>query len=127
MNADDLLHEALETLKDRGATRDAGDGERAMHRIVATFNALTGRALSETDGWVFMLCLKLGRAHEGGFHRDDWVDLIGYAALASESAIRAQDFEEWATAPMRMAEEAPESFPQPLLKPLGVGLHAELE
>lgn len=82
-----FLREALHALQDRAAVRDQ-EQERSMARAVATFNALTGLGMSETDGWVFMCVLKLARARQGAFHADDWTDLAGYAGLAGESAAR---------------------------------------
>jgi hypothetical protein len=87
LSATDLLREAEAIMEDRAAARDQGE-ERSMARTVRAFNAITGQNLSETNGWLFMLVLKLGRAHGGGFHADDWKDLPGYAALAGECAIR---------------------------------------
>ena len=73
--------------KERGESRDSG-GQRSMAHTVEAFNAITGHDFSETDGWVFLLVLKLGRAHVGGYHQDDWLDMPGYAALAAESALK---------------------------------------
>lgn len=83
-----ILEAAAQIARERGATRDQGD-TRSMARTVAAFNAVTGHEFTETDGWVFLLILKLGRAHGGNFHADDWLDQPGYAALAAESAIKA--------------------------------------
>lgn len=83
-SAKSYLDSAAETLCQRGEKRDSDAGERSMHRIVSVFNALTGHRLTEAEGWKFMLCLKLARAEAGKFDPDDYVDLIGYAALLAE-------------------------------------------
>lgn len=83
MRAHELLEQAGFALKDRAATRDQ-DSERSMALTVGIFGAMTGKHLSELDGWRFMVALKLARAARGQCHVDDWIDLAGYAALAGE-------------------------------------------
>jgi len=84
------LQKAMDAIADRGRTRDpdSAKGERSMATAVATFNALTGHALSEVDGWHFMLVLKQARAQGGAHNPDDYVDIAGYAGLAEEAADR---------------------------------------
>lgn len=84
--AEKMLLQAQETLQDRAKLRDTPNGERSMDRTVAAFNSLTGNSLSTLDGWLFMLCLKLARSQQGGYHPDDFLDLVGYAVLAGEEA-----------------------------------------
>lgn len=93
MNANKFIEDALHVLTTRGKQRDSGNGEeRSMNSTVDIFNAATkGRYnMPEEDGWLFMLCLKLGRdanqkEHKGvRYNRDDIVDLIGYSALYGE-------------------------------------------
>lgn len=88
----EILEEAALTLKSRGVSRDTGGGaERSMTRAVATFNAAEGLHLTERQGWIFMVCLKLARAKatrdNSGWISDDYVDLAGYSALAAEGAL----------------------------------------
>lgn len=87
MSAPDVLRTAAETIEARAAERDKPEGERSMARVVQGFNALSGHKLSETDGWLFMAVLKIGR-HYGGsrYQPDDFVDLSAYGALAGEAA-----------------------------------------
>lgn len=81
-----FLKEASSALKDRASQRDTPEGERSMSRTVALFNAYKGEELlSETDGWVFMVFLKLIRGDQGKFIKDDYVDGAGYMALAGEA------------------------------------------
>lgn len=93
MKANEFIQDALRVLESRGKQRDSGNGEeRSMSTTVDIFNAATkGRyAMSEEDGWLFMLCLKLGRdanqkEYKGvKYNRDDIVDLVGYSALYGE-------------------------------------------
>lgn len=81
-----ILQAGIDAMADRAATRDQPSGERSMVRAVATFNALTEAQLSEREGWLFMVCLKLARAQGGGHNPDDYVDGAAYAALAGEAA-----------------------------------------
>lgn len=83
-----ILRNAAQAIDDRATLRDCPAGERSMTRCVAAFNALTGHALSETEGWHFMSILKLARATAGGHHLDDHTDHAAYAALAGEAAER---------------------------------------
>ncbi len=57
-----------------------------MGTIVKTFNAMTGRDLTEVEGWKFMVILKMVRAQNGGFKADDFVDMAAYVALTGEAA-----------------------------------------
>ncbi|ADE14158.1 conserved hypothetical protein [Nitrosococcus halophilus Nc 4] len=78
-----ILKEAFENIDNRAAERDT-EQERSMARAVALFNAYSGKDLTETEGWMFMCCLKMSRSRAGSFNRDDYVDLASYAALAGE-------------------------------------------
>ena len=86
-SAPELLKEATKILEDRGKIRDSEGGERSMADCIDSFNNITKNTLSETDGWLFMILLKLARSKQGGFHEDDFLDIIGYSALMAESAI----------------------------------------
>lgn len=86
MKAPDILARAKGHIEDRAAARDKPEGERSMARTVAAFNAITGHALSERDGWLFMVTLKQARAcNTSAGHPDDFEDMAAYAALAGES------------------------------------------
>ena len=80
-----LLIDAADAIENRASQRDKPDGERSMRCAVDTFNALTGQQLSEREGWIFMVALKLARAQSGKHTRDDYVDGAAYLALACES------------------------------------------
>lgn len=85
MNAPDILITAADTIAERGTQRDHADGERSMARAVAAYNALTGHALTERDGWMFMAVLKAARAQGGRDRLDDYIDGAAYFALAGET------------------------------------------
>ena len=84
-HASSFLEDAVSTMKQRAAQRDAsGSGERSMERTVNIFNAWTGNKLTVQDGWRFMIALKQAREIQGNFHEDDYVDLAAYAGLLGE-------------------------------------------
>lgn len=83
------LERGIEILADRGKTYDKDDKqqERSMEKIVKVFNIITGKELTEVEGWMFMSCLKQVRAFQKkGFHEDSWQDFVNYAALGAEAA-----------------------------------------
>lgn len=83
-NAREILLEAADVMVERGKQYDGSNEERSMAKIVASFNAKTGRDLTELEGWIFMTDLKAVRALNGG-SRDCFVDGAAYFALAGES------------------------------------------
>jgi hypothetical protein len=86
-----ILADAAVTLEERASQRDTIQ-ERSMRRCVDGFNGLTGHKLSEEDGWLFMVCLKMARARNGRrFHRDDYLDGAAYVALAGECAGKSSE------------------------------------
>lgn len=85
-----IMEEGLAAMLDRADERD-NEGERSMKACVNAFNALYGTNLTETQGWMFMLFLKMSRANGGSFQRDDYVDLSAYAALAGECAAKESE------------------------------------
>ena len=84
--AHEFLEKGVGHMKDRASQRDSEDGERSMKRCVEAFNALEGTNLTETQGWKFMVMLKMARSVSGDFTADDYEDMAAYAGLAGESA-----------------------------------------
>lgn len=84
MKPDKILNDAIKTLSQRGIDYDAPRGERSMAHATAIFNTITGNTLTESEGWTFMLAVKLARAQRGKPKRDTYVDLAGYAGLLGE-------------------------------------------
>ena len=84
--APDLLSKATQHMKDRAATYDKPEGERSMGKTVQAFNAITGRDLKESEGWLLLQLLKDVRLFQRpGYHADSAEDCIAYAALKAES------------------------------------------
>jgi hypothetical protein len=87
MRAPDLLAKAAELMIERGRTYDAEEGgERSMSKTVAAFNVITGRDLTEAEGWLLMQVLKDVRLFtRETYHADSAEDCIAYAALKAEA------------------------------------------
>ena len=84
--AAELLGRAAAHMHDRSATYDEPEGERSMGKIVTAFNAITGRDLTESEGWMFMQQVKLVR---------QMIEAMGYEiatpADARQSLLRLTD------------------------------------
>lgn len=92
--ADWFLTNGALILQDRGKTYDKDDKqeERSMEKIIRIFNVITGHDLTETEGWMFMACVKQIRAFaKKGYHEDSWQDFVNYAALGAESAANVNE------------------------------------
>jgi hypothetical protein len=85
-SAPQILRTAIGHMEERAATYDQPQGERSMGKTVAMFNTLTEAKLTEEQGWLFMACLKMVRAQQGGYRADSYEDGAAYFALAGESA-----------------------------------------
>lgn len=84
--AAELLGRAAAHMHDRSSTYDEPEGERSMGKIVTAFNAITGRDLTESEGWMFMQQVKLVRLFtRSEYHADSAEDNIAYAALLAEA------------------------------------------
>jgi hypothetical protein len=86
VQAPELLGRAAALMHERGKTYDTPEGERSMAKTVAAFNAITGRDLTEAEGWLFMQQLKQVRLFtRSAYHADSAEDNIAYAALMAEA------------------------------------------
>ena len=86
--AQGLLSKARDHLLDRAATYDKPEGERSMGRAVEAFNAITGRDLKESEGWLLLQVLKDVRDRQTRKpHADSLEDCIAYAALKAEARL----------------------------------------
>lgn len=89
MNSIDLLNNAACHMRDRAATYDQPQGERSMGRTVAAFNIITGRGLTESEGWLLLQILKDVRDRQRDEpHQDSLEDCIAYAALKAEARMK---------------------------------------
>lgn len=84
--APELLGRAAAHMHARSSTYDAPEGERSMGKAVAAFNAITGHALTESEGWLLLQVLKDVRLFtRSEYHADSAEDCIAYAALKAEA------------------------------------------
>lgn len=89
-----FVDSVLHTLQSRGQTYDKGGAtkanfalaeERNMLGTITAFNALTGRSLTEAEGWLFMQLLKMRRqATSPQYHPDSMLDQVAYSLLEAE-------------------------------------------
>ena len=64
-----------------------GDAHKNYQRIAALWSLLTGAEIDAPKACLMMAALKLDRAWQNPEHRDSYVDLAGYSAIARESAV----------------------------------------
>lgn len=85
----DYLKQAAAIQEQRGKDYNTEDGERSMAAVVAAFNDLFNQDMTETQGWQFMVLLKMKRLDTAlGHHEDSAADQVSYSALAAESSAR---------------------------------------
>ncbi len=89
-SAHSFLEKGVKHMKDRAAQRDSEDGERSMKACVDAFNAMFGHNLTETQGWQFMVLLKMARSRNK-FNPDDYEDGAAYTGLAGEAHSNEQN------------------------------------
>lgn len=96
--AQSILNAAAGHMQARAATYDNPEGERSMGKAVQAFNAITGRGLSEAEGWLLLAVLKNVRLFQRpGYHADSAEDAVAYGALLAEA--KAREVEQPAAAP----------------------------
>lgn len=89
-SAHTFLEKGVQHMKDRAVQRDSEDGERSMKACVDAFNAMFGHNLTETQGWQFMVLLKMARSRNK-FNPDDYEDGAAYTGLAGEAHSNEQN------------------------------------
>lgn len=86
--AEEFLHSAAEIMGQRGVDYDQDGGERSMGKTVKAFNIITGKDLTEGEGWLLLQLLKDVRQWSTkGVHMDSIQDCIAYAALKAEGLV----------------------------------------
>ena len=101
MKADTILEKAAQHMRDRAATYDKPEGERSMGKTVAAFNAITGRDLTASEGWLMLAVLKQVRVFQAPekAHVDSLEDGPAYLALMAEEMLSVE--------PVKSADEKP--------------------
>lgn len=104
MKATEFLQAAIDTQAERGKQYDSPEGERSMGRTVQAFNAITGRDLTEAEGWLLLQLLKDVRQWQNPdkYHHDSVLDGVAYASLKAEAL--SGDYAGEATAPPQWIE-----------------------
>ena len=90
LTAGSILQTAAQHMEERAATYDQQGGERSISKTVEMFNTLTEHGLTEEQGWLFMVCLKMVRTQQGRYRADSYEDGAAYFALAGESAAQVR-------------------------------------
>ena len=86
-----FLHQAASIMEERGKQYDQPNGERSMEKTVSAFNTISGKNLTESEGWLFMQILKDVRQWQNpDYHADSAEDGVAYSALKAE-ALEAGD------------------------------------
>jgi hypothetical protein len=95
--ADEFLAQSANLLRIRGQEYDKRGGERSMGRAVTAFNTITGKKLTESEGWLLLQVLKDVRQWTSPhYHVDSAEDAIAYSALKAESLEREhKEHESW--------------------------------
>jgi hypothetical protein len=83
----DFLQAAIDVQAERGKQYDAPDGNRSMVKTVQAFNAITGRDLTEAEGWLLMQIVKDVRQWQNPdkYHEDSALDGVAYSSLKAEA------------------------------------------
>lgn len=91
--ANKILTEAAATITSRVVEYDTKAGERTMGHAAEIFNVVKRDktlTMSESDAWLFMMCLKLARSRVGKPKLDTYVDMSAYAALLGECELETR-------------------------------------
>lgn len=89
--AADYLGKAQALMIERGKQYDKPEGERSMGKAVMAFNAITGRNIRESEGWLLLQILKDVRQWQNpAFHAGSAEDCVAYAALKAEALEQEQ-------------------------------------
>lgn len=86
----DLLKEAVEVLSLRG--EHYGEVSADFSRVAKMWSCLyeAGRDIEPHEVAMHMICIKLSRLVESPGHRDNWLDIAGYAACGWEAVVELE-------------------------------------
>ena len=87
--APQLLNKAAAIMEMRGKQYDKEGGERSMSATVQAFNVITGKTITEAQGWLLMALLKMVRDNQKQTpHEDSIEDLVAYSSLYGEARLK---------------------------------------
>lgn len=125
MKATEFLQAAIDTQAERGKQYDSPEGERSMGRTVQAFNAITGRDLTEAEGWLLLQVLKDVRQWQNPdkYHHDSALDGVAYASLKAEALSTGGERDEAEVLPSLPTGWLDVRAPRP---PFGIGQKLDL-
>lgn len=125
MKSTEFLQAAIDTQVERGEQYDSPEGERSMGRTVQAFNAITGRDLTEAEGWLLLQVLKDVRQWQNPdkYHHDSALDGVAYASLKAEALSTGGEHDEAEILPSLPAGWADIRAPH---MPFGIGQKLDL-
>lgn len=82
MNPHKLLQEAADIIGERG--KDYGGVENNFRNIADIYQCATGQSIGSYDVAMMMVAVKLARIQMSPRKKDNYIDLINYAAFACE-------------------------------------------
>ena len=78
----DILSEALAVVRTR--EKEYGEASENWELIASLWSMYLGDHLHHKDVALMMILLKIARAKHPSYHKDNYVDMAGYAAIAAE-------------------------------------------
>jgi hypothetical protein len=78
-----FLLEALDLIEGERA-ESYGDAKENHARIAAMWSALLEKEVTPNQVYLCLIAVKMSRLVESPRHRDSWLDIAGYAALAEK-------------------------------------------
>lgn len=78
-----FLLEALDLIEGERA-ENYGDAKENHARIAAMWSALLEKEVTPNQVYLCLIAVKMSRLMESPRHRDSWLDIAGYAALAEK-------------------------------------------
>ena len=78
-----FLLEALDLIEGERA-ESYGDAKENHARIAAMWSALLEKEVTPNQVYLCLIAVKMSRLVESPTHRDSWLDIAGYAALAEK-------------------------------------------
>jgi hypothetical protein len=85
MKRTEILNKAAEIITgDRNETH--GDAQKTFARIASYWGVYLGLDVTPAQVAEMMVLLKVARSQAGCFNADDYIDCVGYSALAGELA-----------------------------------------
>lgn len=83
MTTEQILETALGVIRDREQTH--GNKREVLNQIARLWRAYLGVPVDAAQVATMMVLLKIARSQNGEMNPDDYIDAVGYAALAGEA------------------------------------------